>query len=111
MDLIAQRGEPQNGAPDNSATRTEHSQKITSELTPHAHDSTPETEMMKQENQFLHRRIEELETDRAERQAREAHWNDERTRLQGIIERQTYALPKPQWEGVFYRFVQWAQGR
>ena len=95
VDLIAHRGEPQNGAPSNSAPHTEKAQKI-----------TPETELLKQENQFLHHRIEELEADKAERQAREAHWIDERTRLQGIIERQTHALQKPQSEGVFSRFVQ-----
>ena len=111
VDLIAHRGEPQNGAPSNSATHTEKAQKITPELTLHTHDSTPETELLKQENQFLHHRIEELEADKAERQAREAHWIDERTRLQGIIERQTHALQKPQSEGVFSRFVQWVQGR
>ena len=107
VDIIAHRGEPQNSAQAHTATHTEHSQK----LTPETHEITTETELLKQENQFLHRRIEELEADKTERQVREAHWNDERTRLQGIIERQTYALPKPQSEGVFHRFVQWVQGR
>ena len=111
VDLIAHRGEPQNGAPGNTETHTEQSQKITPEIIPHTQYSTPETELLKQENQFLRRRIEELEADKAERQVREAQWNDERPRLQGIIERQTYALPKPQSGRGLYRFVQWVQGR
>ena len=85
VDLIAHRGEPQ---------------KITPDL-------TPETELIRQENQFLHQRIDALEVDQRERQAREADWQVERARLQGIIERQTYALPKPDDRGVLARFVQW----
>ena len=108
VDLIQHRGEPQNGAPAHNETHTEESQKITPELT---REPTPEREMLRQENQFLQKRIEELEADRSERQAREARWEEERSRLEGIIERQTYALPKPQSEGVFHRFVQWVQGR
>ena len=102
VDLIAQRGEPQQGAPQTGETHTNHSQKITP-------DPTPETELIKQENQFLHQRIDELKADQAQRQARETQWESERARLQGIIERQTYALPKPQSEGVFSRFIQWVQ--
>lgn len=101
-DLIAHRGEPQNGAPDPSETHSEQSQKITP-------DPTPDTELLKQENQFLHQRIDELKADQAERQARETQWDSERSRLQGIIERQTYALPKPQSEGMFSRFIHWVQ--
>ena len=97
MDLIAHRGEPQNGAPDNSGTPGVQVQKITPDL-------TPEFETLRQENGLLRRRIEELEADRED-------WKAERSRLQGIIERQTYALPKPQSEGVFARLVQWVQGR
>lgn len=44
-----------------------------------------ETELLKQENQFLRERINALG-------AREARWDDERARLVGIIERQTYTL-------------------
>ena len=101
-DLIAHRGEPQNGAPTPSETHSEHSQKITP-------DPTPEAELLEQENQFLHQRIDALTADQAERQAREAQWESERSRLQGIIERQTYALPNPQSEGVFSRFIHWVQ--
>ena len=101
VDLIAHRGEPQNGTHTNSATHTEKSQKITPPL-------TAETDLLKQENQFLKEKIGELEADRSERQTREARWEEERTRLEGIIERQTYALPKPTDDrGAFSRFVQW----
>ena len=100
VDLIAHRGEPQNGAPGNTETHTEQSQKIT----PHTHNSTAtETALLRQENTFLTKRVAELEADREERRRREE-------RLQSIVERQTQALPKPQSEGVFSRFVQWVQG-
>ena len=104
MDLIAHRGEPQNGAPDNSGTPGVQVQKITPDL-------TPEFETLRQENGLLRRRIEELEADREDWKGRERDWQAEQSRLQGIIERQTYALPKPQSEGVFARLVQWVQGR
>ena len=105
VDLIQHRGEPQNGAPAHNETHTEESQKITPELT---REPTPEREMLRQENQFLQKRIEELEADRSERQAREARWEEERSRLEGIIERQTYALPSPdQKQGTVSRFLHW----
>ena len=105
VDLIQHRGEPQNGAPAHNETHIEESQKITPELT---REPTPEREMLRQENQFLQKRIEELEADRSERQAREARWDDERSRLEGIIERQTYALPSPdQKQGTLSRFLHW----
>ena len=100
VDLIQHRGEPQAGAPDGGVAHTEKSQKLTPE-------PTPETELLKQENEFLKDKIGELEADKAERQAREARWEDERARLEGIIERQTYALPKPEEPGTLSRFVQW----
>ena len=101
VDIIAHRGEPPNGAPAHGENHTKNSHKITS-------DPTPETELLKQENQFLQKRINALEVDQRERQAREEDWQVERARLQGIIERQTYALPPPTDErGVFSRFVQW----
>ena len=62
VDLIPHRGEPQGSAPSNSETHTNHSQKITPEL-------TPETEFLKQENQFLRERIGELEAGKVERGA------------------------------------------
>ena len=105
VDLIQHRGEPQNGAPAHNETHTEESQKITPEVTPQSH---LEAELVKQENQFLQKRIEELEADRSERQAREARWEEERSRLEGIIERQTYALPSPdQKQGALSRFLHW----
>ena len=100
VDIIAHRGEPPNGAPTHGENHTKNSHKITP-------DPTPETELLKQENQFLQKRINALEVDQRERQAREADWQVERARLQGIIERQTYALPKPDDRGVLARFVQW----
>ena len=54
---------------------------------------------MRQENRFLHERVGELETDREERRRREE-------RLQGIIDRQALALPKPGEErGLFSRLL------
>ena len=93
VDLIQHRGEPQNGAPAHNETHTEESQKITPEVTPHLN---VEAELVKQENGFLRRRVEELEADRSD-------WKAERSRLQGIIERQTLALPKPEEKGLFSR--------
>ena len=104
VDLIQHRGEPPNGAPALTVTHTEESQKITPELT---REPTPEREMLRQENQFLQKRIEELEADRSERQAREARWDDERSRLQGIIDRQTLALPSPERRGLVARLSDW----
>ena len=89
VDLIQHRGEPQNGAPAHNETHTEETQKITPEV---AENRTLETELIKQENGFLRRRVEELEADRAD-------WKSERSRLQGIIERQTLALPSPERRG------------
>ena len=100
VDLVAQRGEPEGNGTRPTESPTEQSQKVAPEV-------TGETELLKQENQFLKDKIVELETDRSERQAREARWEDERARLEGIIERQTYALPKPEEPGALSRFVQW----
>ena len=98
VDFIAQMGEtPTNGTNESDVSYNGQSETITT-------DSQIEAALLKQENQFLRRRIEEMETDRSD-------WKAERSKLQGIIERQTYALPKPQSEGVFTRFVQWVQGR
>ena len=108
VDLIQHRGEPQNGAPAHNETHTEESQKITPEVTPHLN---LEAELVKQENVFLRRRVEELEADRSERQAREARWAEERSRLQGIIERQTLALPSPERRGWVARLSEWLTAR
>ena len=95
VDLIAHRGEPQNGAPGNNGTPTVKGQIIT----PHTPEIVPETVILEQENQFLRRRIDELEADREERKQREE-------RLQGIIERQL-ALPRPESRGLFARLSDW----
>ena len=102
VDLIQHRGEPPNGAPAPTENHTEESQKIT----PPA-DATTAAELLKQENRFLQDRIGELEADRSERQDREARWEEERTRLEGIIERQTYALPAPERNGWAARLRDW----
>ena len=90
VDFIAHCGEPpSNGTPDGTDQHTQPAQ-----------DSTPDTAtemaLLRQENAFLARRVQELEGDRDERKMREE-------RLAGIIERQTLALPKPARQ----RFVDW----
>lgn len=107
-DLIASRGEPsQNGAPTHSVPQTQNSQKITPALTPNnSPKNRYETELLRQENEFLRGRIKELEAYRAERRAREARWQEERTRLQRIIKSQPLALPKPETRGVFTRLAE-----
>ena len=94
VDFIAQMGEPPtNGTNEADESHNDQSETITT-------DSQIEAALLKQENQFLRRRIEEMETDRSD-------WKAERSKLQGIIERQTYALPKPKDSGVFHRFWGW----
>ena len=88
VDLVAQRGEPEGNGTRATASPTEQSQKVTPEV-------TVETELIKQENGFLRRRVEELEADRS--------------KLQGIIERQTLALPSPDRRGLIARVVQWVR--
>ena len=95
VDLIARRGEPDGNGTPPTASHTEQSQKVAPEV-------TVETELIKQENGFLRRRIEELEADRSD-------WKSERSRLQGIIERQTLALPSPDRRGLVARLVGWAR--
>ena len=96
VDLIARRGEPQGNGTRNTASPTEKSQKVAPEV---AQNLTLETELLKQENQFLRRRIEELEVDRAD-------WKTERSKLQSIIERQTIALPPAEKApGIFSRLL------
>ena len=98
VDFIAQMGEPStNSTNESDVSHNDQSETITT-------DTQIESALLKQESQFLRRRIEELETDRTD-------WKAEKSKLQGIIERQTYALPKPQVEGRFARLVQWVQGR
>ena len=95
VDFIAQMGEPStNGTNESELSHSDQSETVTT-------DTQIESALLKQENQFLRRRIEELETDRAD-------WKAERSKLQGIIERQTYALPPAASEkGMFSRFLQW----
>ena len=95
VDLIAHRGEPEGNGTPHTASPTEQSQKVAPEV-------TVETELLKQENGFLRRRVEELEVDRAD-------WKAERSKLQGIIERQTLALPSPERRGLVARLVGWAR--
>ena len=94
-DLIAHRGEPQGNGTTPTATPTQKSQKVAPEV-------TLEMELLKQENVFLRRRVEELEADRND-------WKAERSKLQGIIERQTLALPSPERRGLVARLVDWAR--
>ena len=63
-DLIQHRGEPDGNGTARTGTPTEKSQKV-------APTPTHETEMLKQENQFLRERIGELEADREEKRRRE----------------------------------------
>lgn len=95
VDFIAQLGEPPtNGTKKSDVSHNDQSETVTT-------DAQIEAALLKQENQFLRRRIEELETDRSD-------WKAERSKLQGIIERQTYALPPASSEkGMFSRFLQW----
>ena len=53
---------------------------------------------------MLRDRIAELEVDRQERKIREE-------RLQGIIERQTLALPHPERKGLTARLAEWITAR
>ena len=104
VDFIAHCGEPeQNGAPDSTGQHTQTAQGSTS-------DDTTEIALMRQEIQFLNQRITELKADRAERQARETQWNDERRQLQATIDRTTLALPKPNQRGIVQRVMGWWQG-
>ena len=93
VDFIAQLGEPPtNGTNESDVEHNDQSEIVTN-------DSQIETALLKQENQFLRRRIEELEVDRTD-------WKAERSKLQGIIERQTLALPKPEEKGLWSRFLE-----
>ena len=95
VDLIAHRGEPQGDGTTPTASPTQKSQKVAPEV---AQNLTLETELLKQENQFLRRRIEELEVDRAD-------WKTERSKLQSIIERQLVLPPAEKVPGIFSRLL------
>ena len=97
VDLVAQKGEPPGNGTSPTATPTEKSQKVAPEI-------TQETELLRQENQFLRERIGELEVDREERRRREE-------RFQGIIDRQALALPPPESRGLFARLSDWFTAR
>ena len=92
-DLIQHRGEPPGNGTSPTRTPTGKSQKV-------APEATQETELLRQENQFLRERIGELEVDREERRRREE-------RFQGIIDRQALALPPPESRGLFTRLSDW----
>ena len=93
VDFIPQVGEPPaNGTETADVSHTDQSETVTSE-------SQGEAALLKQENAFLRRRIEDLEADKAD-------WKAERSKLQGIIEKQTLALPKPEEKGVWSRFLE-----
>ena len=95
-DLIQHRGEPDGNGTARTGTPTEKSQKVAPEV---AQNLNLETELLKQENGFLRRRVEELEADRAD-------WKTERSKLQSIIERQTIALPPAEKApGIFSRLL------
>lgn len=91
VDFIAHCGEPEsNGTPPNMGKEQ---------------DRTSETALLNQKIDFLEKRIAELEQDRAERQSRELRWEEKETRYQGIIERQTLALPEPKPKRRFFRWL------
>ena len=93
VDFIAHRGEPP-GEWDKSHCNSHR--KVAPQV---AQNLTLETELLKQENGFLRRRVEELEADRAD-------WKTERSKLQSIIERQTIALPPAEKApGIFPRLL------
>lgn len=94
VDFIAQMGEsPTNGTNESDVSHNNQSETLTADA------AQLGTVLLKQENEFLRRRIEELEADRTD-------WKAERSKLQGIIERQTYALPPASSEkGVFSRLL------
>ena len=94
VDIVAQRGEPQAGAPTHTANHSELSQKNTPENTTAA-DAMTAAALLKQENQFLRQRVEELK----QRQV----W------LEGLVDRYTAQLPAPERVGWFARLVGWAR--
>ena len=93
VDFIAQCGEPEN----NGTTAPHNGSEQGS--TP---NGTPDLELLRQENQHLHRRIAELEAFLAQLQAQLA-W------MQGIIDKQMTALPKPNDRGVVQQVIRWMQ--
>ena len=90
-DMIQHRGEPDGNGTAPNGSPTEKSQKV-----------APEIAQMETENRFLRERIAVLEVDQAERKKRQA-W------LEGIIERQTFALPSPERRGLVARLVDWVR--
>ena len=98
VDFIAHCGEPENnGTTPGAAPPNESEQSST------LNGTLNETSLLRQENQFLTKRIAELEGSLALQHQRE-------TWLQGIIDRQLPALPKPKGSGVFRRLIGWYQG-
>ena len=98
VDFIAHCGEPENnGTPKETAPHNVSEQSST------LNGTLNETALLRQENQFLTQRIAELEGFLAAQHQRE-------TWLQGIIDKQLPALPKPKGRGVLRRFILWCQG-
>ena len=98
VDFIAHCGEPAtNGTPKDTAPHNVSAPGST------LNGTLNETALLRQENQFLSKRIAELEVSLAAQHQRE-RW------LQGIIDKQLPALPKPKGSGVFGRFILWCQG-
>ena len=87
-DLISHRGEPQGDVTTRNANHTENPQII-------ADASAQEAQLLRQENQFLRERVEEMK----QRQA----W------LEGLVDRYTAQLPAPERVGWFVRLVGWAR--
>ena len=85
-DLIAHRGEPQGDVTARNANHTENPQII-------ADASAQEAQLLRQENQMLRERVEEMK----QRQA----W------LEGLVDRYTAQLPAPERRGWAARLRTW----
>ena len=85
-DLISHRGEPNRDANDSNENHNENPQKV-------ADESTQETQLLRQENQFLRERVEEMK----QRQV----W------LEGLVDRYTAQLPPPERRGWAARLRAW----
>ena len=88
VDLVAQRGEPEGNGTPPTASHTEQSQKVAPEV-------TVETELIKQENGFLRRRVEELEADRAD-------WKAERSTVAGDYRAADPGVTEAGGEGIVF---------
>ena len=112
VDFISHCGEPENnGTPKSTGSHNGSEQSSTPQNDKKEQVSTPtpgdssaiETALLRQENASLTKRITELEGFLALQQEREA-W------MQGLIDRQLPALPKPKAGSVLQSFIGWCQG-